>query len=119
MIAKGKRQLARARNVWAVCRGPAPAFIAACNRLKWVVKDAVPVITEDGKLLQFHLGPPAAIANQGKLAVKRWRWRRLEKTMPQLAKGGSGSGALMAPVWKLLRSKQNDEEWNPACRGAL
>ena len=25
----------------------------------------------------------------------------------------------MAPIWKLLKSKQNDEEWNPACRGAL
>ena len=39
--------------------------------------------------------------------------------MPQLAKGGIGNGALTAPVWKLLKSKQNDEEWNPACRGAL
>ena len=25
----------------------------------------------------------------------------------------------MAPVWKLLKSKQNDDEWKPACRGAL
>ena len=25
----------------------------------------------------------------------------------------------MAPVCKVLKSKQNDEEWNPACRGAL
>ena len=34
MIAKGKRQIARARNVWAVCRWPTPAFIATCYRLK-------------------------------------------------------------------------------------
>lgn len=39
--------------------------------------------------------------------------------MPQLAKGGSGAGALIARVWKLLKPKQNDEESNPACRGGL
>ena len=39
--------------------------------------------------------------------------------MPRLAKGGSGVGALMAALWNLLKSKQNDEEWNPACRGGL
>ena len=25
----------------------------------------------------------------------------------------------MAPVWNVLGSKKNDEEWNPACRGGL
>ena len=119
MVKTGKRQIAKARNVWAICRGPGTALIATCRRLKWVVKDAVSIITDDGKVLQLHLDPPAAIAIQVKLAVKRWRWRNLERTMPQLAKGGSGSGALMALVWKLLKSKQNDEEWSPACRGAL
>ena len=32
MISKGIRQLDKAKNVWAVCRGPANAFIAACRR---------------------------------------------------------------------------------------
>jgi len=118
MIKTGKRQIATARNVWAMCRGPGTELIATCRRLKWVVKDAVTIITDDGKVLQPHLDPPAAIAIQVKLAVKRWRWRNLGRTLPQLAKGGSGSGTLMAPVWKELKSKQNDEEWNPACRGA-
>ena len=103
----------------AVCRGPATAFIATCWRLKWKVINAVTVITDNGKRLQFHLDSSAVVANQVKLSVKRWRWRNLERTMPQLAKGGSGNGALMAPVRKLLKSRQNDEEWNPACRGAL
>ena len=75
------------------------------------------MVTDDGKVIQFNLDSPAAVAIQVKLFVKRWRWRNLEKAMPQLAKGGSGNGALMWPVWKLLTSKQNDEEWNPACRG--
>ena len=39
--------------------------------------------------------------------------------MPQLKKGGSGVGALMEPVAKLLKSKENDENWNPALRGIL
>lgn len=86
MIAKGKRQLAKARNVSAVCRGPATAFIATCSRLKWIMKAAVTVITDDGKLLQFHLDSPAAMANQVKetkklrkghaTAGKMWEWKR-------------------------------------------
>ena len=119
MISTGKRQIAKARNVWSICRGPGTAFIATCRRLKWIVKHVVTVIIDDGKVLQFNLDPPAAVAIQVKLAVKRWRWRNLERTMPQLARGGSGNGALMDPVWKLLKSRQNDEDRNPAGRGAL
>ena len=75
MFAKGKRQIVKARSVWWFCRGPATVFIAICHRLKWIVNDAVTVITDDGKVLQFHLDSPAAIAIQIKLAVRRWRWR--------------------------------------------
>ena len=39
--------------------------------------------------------------------------------MPQLKKGGSGAGALMEPITKLLKSKENTETWNPALRGSL
>ena len=119
LIAVGKRQIAKAKNIWAICRGPGTAFIATCRRLKWTVKDAITIVTDDGKVMQLNLDSPAAVVVQVKLSIKRWRWRNLEKTLPQLAKGGSGNGALMGPVWKLLKSKQNDEEWNPACRGAL
>jgi hypothetical protein len=52
-------------------------------------------------------------------AVKRWRWRNLETLMPQLKKGGSGAGALMEPITKLLKSKENSVNWNPALRGSL
>ena len=26
---------------------------------------------------------------------------------------------MMVPIWDLLKSRQNDGEWNPACRGGL
>ena len=39
--------------------------------------------------------------------------------MPHLRKGGSGAGALMEPITKLLKSKANDQEWIPALRGSL
>ena len=38
--------------------------------------------------------------------------------MPQLKKGGSGAGAL-EPIKKLLRSEDNNEDWNPALRGSF
>ena len=100
-------------------KGPRIALVATCRRLRWVVKDAVNIVTDDGKELQPHLDSPAAVCNKVKMAVRRWRWRALETSMPQLAKGGNGAGALMAPVWNLLKPKQNDGEWNPACRGGL
>ena len=39
--------------------------------------------------------------------------------MPQLKKGGSGAGALMEPINKLLTSKVNNEDWKPSSRGSL
>ena len=39
--------------------------------------------------------------------------------MPHLKKGGSGAGALMEPITKLLKSKDNNEKWNPALRSSL
>ena len=34
LIKHGKHRLARAKKIWAVCYGPAAAFIATCQRLK-------------------------------------------------------------------------------------
>ena len=39
--------------------------------------------------------------------------------MPQLRRGGSGAGTFMEPITKLLKSKANNEDWNPALRGSL
>ena len=32
MVKTGNRQVAKARNVWAICRGPGTALIATCRR---------------------------------------------------------------------------------------
>ena len=102
-----------------MCRGPGAVLIATRRRLGWEVLDAVNVVSDEGKLLQLSLDSPAAVANSVNWVVKRWRWRNHEKTLSQPAKGDSGAGALMAAIWKLLNSKQNDEEWNPTLREGL
>ena len=43
----------------------------------------------------------------------------MEKLYPQLAASGSGRGATMEPLWQLLNSKTNSEQWNPDFRGCL
>ena len=43
----------------------------------------------------------------------------MRSTCRSSPKEAAAVGALMGPICKLLKSKQNDEEWNPACRGAL
>ena len=103
MIAEGKRQLEKPRHRWAGCRGPGIALVGTCHTLKRVVQDAVTIVTDDGKVSQLQVGSFAAVGNQVKMALRRWCWRNLEKTMPRFAKGGSGNSALMAPLWNLLK----------------
>lgn len=77
------------------------------------------LLTDQGETLDLLLDPLAVVKNEVTKAVQRWRWRDVEVKIPQLKKGGSGAGALMEPLWKLLRPKANDKEWNPALRGSL
>ena len=43
----------------------------------------------------------------------------METLYPQLAANGSGRGATMEPLWQLINSKVNNEQWNPDLRGCL
>ena len=119
LVRQCSHRLNKAKNIWAVCYGPAAAFIATCRRLKWKVHSATKIVTDEGRELLLHLDSPAAVLREVKAAVTRWMWRNLEVLLPLLARAGSGAGALMTPIWNLLKSKQNDEEWNPTLRGGL
>ena len=119
LTAKAKMRLKKAKNVWAVVKGPAAAMVASCHRLGWTVISSTELRTDQGETLDLLLDSPAAVKLEIARAVKRWRWRNIEEKMPQLKKGGSGSGALMEPITKLLKSKSNNEDWNPALRGSL
>ena len=119
LTATTKRRLRRATNAWARVKGPAAAMIASCGRLGWTVVSSTELITDQGETLDLLLDSPAAVKLEVARAVKRWRWRNLEVLMPQLKKGGSGVGALMEPIAKPLKSKDNNEAWNPALRGSL
>ena len=90
-------------------KGPAAAMVASSNELR----------TDQGETLDMCLDSPAAVKLEVARAVKRWRWRNVEAELPQLRKGGSGTGALMEPITKLLKSKANNEDWNLALRGSL
>ena len=77
------------------------------------------LITDLGEILDLRLDPPKVIAHHVFDAVKRWRWRTLEKHHNRLAEGGTGRGPMMAPIWKLLRSKLQTDDWNCGHRSAL
>ena len=63
--------------------------------------------------------PPAEVARQVAVAVRMWRWRNIEKAIPQLKMGEHEQAAVMQPIWSLLTSRQNNDEWNPNLRGYL
>ena len=119
MVFDAKKRLAKARSVWSVCYGPAAAVVATCARLNWNVLDATAIKTDDGKVLHLNLDPPVVVMQEVKKAVRRWRWRSIERTLSDLGANGSGRGAPMEPIWKLLMSNRNDKDWNPSLRGAL
>ena len=103
--AKAKQKLKKAKNTWAKVKGPAAAMVASCQRLGWTVISSSELRTDQGDILDFHADSPAAVKLEVIRAVKRWRWRNVEARLPQLRKGGSGAGALMEPITKLLKSK--------------
>ena len=52
-------------------------------------------------------------------AVRRWRWRNIEQSLPSMTPLVQSGGPNFTPIWKTIRSSQNDEKWNPATRSAL
>ena len=119
MINFEKKKLRKAARQWSVCCGPAAAFVATCNRLLWKVVDESTVVTDLGRTISFELDPPKAVKMEVDEAVRRWRWRRIVKHDGDVDADIAGRGAFMEPIWKLLRSRQNDDEWNPVLRGSL
>ena len=119
LAAQAKLQLARAKRIWATVKGPGAAMVASCARLQWTVLDAFRLKTDAGVVLDLRLDPPALVEAQVKSAVERWRWRNMEKGIPELATNGTGRGAMMQPIWSLLNSKKENLEWNSTLRGGL
>ncbi len=119
IAADALKRLSAAKNPWHQCKGPAAGFVATATRLGWVVHDAFSVTTDDGTALRLSVDPPAVFVKACNHSVRRWRWRNVEQSMPSTAAIISAGGPNMTPVWKLLRSSQNDEAWNPATRSAL
>ena len=114
-----KRRLKRTAKKWSVCYGPAAAFVATCGRLLWQVVDETTVITDLGRTIDFELGPPRVVEIEVDEAVRRWRWRRIIKHGGENDVEMAGRSAFMEPIWQLLNSRQNDDEWNPMLRGSL
>ena len=116
LIHYGSTRLVRAKKIWYGCYGPAAAFIATCKRLRWTVKGASKVVTDEGRELLLNTDSPAVVLREVREAIVRWRWRNIEVLLPKLASGGSGAGAMVAPIWQLIKSTRDDDEWNPKLR---
>jgi hypothetical protein len=108
------QRVAKATNKWAVVYGPGAAMVMTCSRLQWTIISATKLITDTGDLLDLALDPPKVIVTHCFASVQRWRWRRIEINLPQLAANGSGRGPIMEPVWQLLRTKTKEEGWTAA-----
>ncbi|HUU60977.1 MAG TPA: reverse transcriptase domain-containing protein, partial [Acidimicrobiia bacterium] len=112
-------KLAKARNPWHCCTGPGAGFVATAARLGWTIHDAFSVTTDDGTPLRLLVDPPVVVMRASDQSVRRWRWRNIEAAIPSLAAGSSGAGPDMAPLWRLLNSREETNRWSSQLRGAL
>ena len=119
LILRPKGVFRTAKRVWAQVKDPAAAIVATAARLGWDFINAHTVITDLGATINLRVDRPKDVPDLVYEAVKRWRWKRVEKKHPYLATSGRGRGANMAPIWKLLRSKGQSENWHAGHRGAL
>ena len=102
----------KAVHPWMIAYGPAAATYLSAQRLGWTIVDATTWVTDRGLLLNPLVDPPAYITRQVNEAVRRWRWRAISLRYPSLSVLADGEGAIMEPIWKLLRSTAATEEWN-------
>ena len=84
----------------------------------WVVQGALRAQTDRGVQLDFTRDAPSFIQCEVRKAVWRWRWRKLEQTVPALKTEPGGVGAHFHPIFKLLNARPS-EQWGPKEQGAL
>ena len=65
-----KKKLKKAKNVWAVVKGPAAAMVALCQRLGWTVIGSTEIRTDQGETLDLLRDSPAAAELDVARAVK-------------------------------------------------
>ena len=109
----------KATSKWSVCYGPGAALVLTCARLEWIITSATKLVTDVGEMLDLVLDPPKVIVMRCYEAVQRWRWKRVEVQLPQLAANGTGRGPLMEPIWQLLRPVTKEEGWTATHKGCL
>jgi hypothetical protein len=118
-VADAKVKVAKASQPWRVVYGPAAAVICTAVRLQWTVVDAVSLVTDEGRTLRLDIDPPVVVVRAVYDAVRRWRWRAIEDAHHSLSSAGAGQGAVIAPIWKLLNSREKTPAWNQSLRGVL
>ena len=109
----------KAVHPWRVAYGPVATIYLSAKRLGWTVVDGAIWITDRGRQLDLRVDPPAVVTREVNDAVRRWRWRAIAVKYPSLSVLADGEGAVMEPIWKLLRSTSATASWNGDFRAAL
>lgn len=119
LVTEARVKVSRATQPWSVVYGPAAALVCTAARLQWTVCDATNIVTDEGRTLKLNLHPPVVVVREVCEAVRMCRWRAIEDAHHSLSSAGSGRGAVMEPIWKLLKSCENTATWNQSLRGSL
>ena len=119
MMAAAISECDKAVHPWRTAYGPAAATYLSAKRLGWTVVDGTIWITDRGRQLDLRVDPPAVVIREVNDAVRRWRWRAVAEKFPSLSVLADGEGAVMEPIWKLLRSTAATMTWNSDFKAAL
>ena len=132
-IIQARARVLCSNRPWAVVHGPAAATVATARRIAWEIRDGTTFVTDQGRVLDLEVDPPAVVRLEVYAAVSRWRLRKIAASLPHVDRQtipvhGFGvtnrpaqrvTQLAMAPIRKLLTVAARTKHWTAAHQGAL
>ena len=108
---------ASGKNIWATVTGPFTAVAVSAARLGWKYLGGLRYRTDVGEAVDLTLDSPQAVKLRVRRAVARWRARRIDEQLPQLAL--LGRPPVLAGVRAAAKAPSASDPfskvWQPGC----
>jgi len=72
------------RSCWDLTTGPVAALVASCWRIGWRLLSPTRFLTDEARVVDFDLDPPAAVAKLARRSVRRWQLLQVVKDNPAM-----------------------------------
>ena len=119
IVERAITRLRAAKTLWAKVAGQGADFIDSAWRLGWRVEGPCTVVTDNGRTLELQRDLPAFVKGEIAAPVRWWRWWKVTERVQALGEGGNNMGAFRQPIYKLLNSTGQEDDWGPTQRAGV